>query len=644
MLHLKGITYTIGDRELLRGVDFIIPEEKRVALVGANGAGKTTLLRIITNEIQSEGGTILKPNGYQIGYLPQEEIALDERPVLDFVLKGRRDVLELEKQIIVLRNQLSESSEESQIGDKLGTLEHRFEHAGGYKVESDAKAILTGLGFKDEDFKRNIQEFSGGWRMRVYLARLLLQRPNLLLLDEPTNHLDLTSLEWLEDYLASFAGSIIIVSHDRFFIDRIAQDICELRLGRLFSYAGNYHFFEEQKDKDRQMLLKKSEHLEKERQKQQDFIDRFRYKNTKASQVQSRVKMLEKMEEVELESEEHDFSFELSVDTPSYKDVLSIQKMSFRYAEDWVLSDLNLDLYRGEKIALVGDNGAGKTTLTKLIVDQLEPEQGSIEIGKRVSIGYYAQHQVDSLDVHSTIYDEVSNTVANSQIPHVRNILGLFGLKGNDVFKKIAVLSGGEKARVSLAKILLSPVNFLIMDEPTNHLDIRSREALERALLQYDGTLILISHDRYFLDKIVHKVIELKNGRLASFEGNYTDYLNKKRHQAVIVQQPGYDVEKGGKKSRDDKRKQAEARQAISKKRNELQNVIDTSERFIEKLENRKDEVESLLANPDSYKDGDSAATLTKEYHQIKQSLEENYAAWERAQHELETLLAQLEA
>jgi ATP-binding cassette subfamily F protein 3 len=643
MLHLKGITYTIGDRELLRKVDFIIPDGKRVALIGANGAGKTTLLRIITNEIQCEAGTMLKPNDYQIGYLPQEEISLDDKPVLDFVLQGRRDILELEKQIVSLRHQLSELSEKSDIGEKLGTLEHRFEHAGGYKLESDAKAILTGLGFKNHDFERNIQEFSGGWRMRVYLARLLLQRPNLLLLDEPTNHLDLTSLEWLEEYLTTFSGSIIVVSHDRFFIDRIAQEICELRLGRLFSYSGNYHFFEEQKEKDRQMLLKKSEHLEKERQKQQEFIDRFRYKNTKASQVQSRVKMLEKMEEVELESEEQKFSFELSVDTQSYKDVLCIENMSFRYADEWVLSELNLDLYRGEKIALVGDNGAGKTTLTKLIVDQLEPELGSIEIGKRVSIGYYAQHQVDALDVNSNIYDEVSNAVANSQIPHVRTILGLFGLKGNDVFKKIGVLSGGEKARVSLAKILLSPVNFLIMDEPTNHLDIRSKEALERALLKYDGTLVLISHDRYFLDKIVHKVVELKNGRLQSYEGNYTDYLNKKKQQAIAVHQPRNEIDKGSKRSKDDKRKQAEARQAISKKRNELQKVIDASEQFIEKLESRKDEVEAALANPDSYKDGDSAATLTKEYHQIKDDLEENYAAWERAQEELDTLLAQLE-
>ncbi len=642
MLHLKGISYTIGERELLRYIDFIIPEGKRIALVGANGAGKTTLLRIITNEIQAEAGTILKPNDYQIGYLPQEEITLETRRILDFVLQGRSDVLDLEKQITTLRAELSTATHHPKIAEKLGTLEHQFEHAGGYRLESEAKAILTGLGFASGDFDRDLLEFSGGWRMRVYLARLLLQRPNLLLLDEPTNHLDLSSLEWLEDYLTSFPGSIIIVSHDRFFIDRIAQEICELRFGRLYAYAGNYHFFEAQKEKDRQMLLKKSEQLQKERQKQQEFIDRFRYKNTKASQVQSRVKMLEKMEDVELESEEHDFSFDLSVDTASYKDVLSIRNMFFRYAENWVLSDVNLDLYRGQKVALVGDNGAGKTTLTRLIVDQLEPQRGSIDIGQRVSIGYYAQHQVDALDVSATIYDEVSNTVASSQIPHVRNILGLFGLRGDDVFKKIGVLSGGEKARVSLAKILLSPVNFLIMDEPTNHLDMRSKEALEHALIKYDGTLVLISHDRYFLDKIVQKVIELKDGRLKLYEGNYSDYLNKKKQQQLLANQLERESETSGWKSRENKRKQAEARQAISKKRNELQKIIETSEHIIERLEARKQEVERLMAHPDSYKDGDVAATLTKEYHQIKSDIDEHYAAWENAHDELTALLAQL--
>lgn len=641
MLHLKGITYSIGERELLKHVDFVVPAGKRIALVGANGAGKTTLLRIINNELEADNGTILKPNDYQIGYLPQEEIALDSESILTFVLQGRRDILDLEKQIEAFRKEFSNSGHDAQIAEKLGTLEHQFEHIGGYKVESDAKAILTGLGFSVDDFMRDIHEFSGGWRMRVYLARLLLQRPDLLLLDEPTNHLDLSSLEWLEEYLNTFPGSIIIVSHDRFFIDRIAQEICELRTGRLFSYAGNYHFFEEQKEKDRQMLLKKSEHLQKERQKQQEFIDRFRYKNTKASQVQSRIKMLDKMQDVELESLDQNIKFELAVDTPSYKDVLSIKAMSFRYAQDWVLSELNLDLYRGQKIALVGDNGAGKTTLTKLIVSQLQPEIGSLDIGKRVSVGYYAQHQVDALDINSTVYDGVSNTVANSQIPHVRNILGLFGLRGDDVFKKIGVLSGGEKARVSLAKILLSPVNFLIMDEPTNHLDMRSKEALERALLKYDGTLILISHDRYFLDKIVHKVIELRDGHLYSYEGNYSDYLAKRKQHKSVTELPQNEEPKGAKKSKDDKRKQAEARQAISKKRNELQKIIDAAELSIEKMEARKQEVEILLADPNSYKDGD-AAQLTKEYNHVKNEIENSYSIWERAQEELDTLMAQL--
>ncbi|MBN1480554.1 ABC-F family ATP-binding cassette domain-containing protein [candidate division KSB1 bacterium] len=639
MLHLKGITYTVGDRELLRNIDLVIPDNKRFALIGANGAGKTTLLKIIAGELPTQGGVILRSTKYRIGYLPQEEILLESNNILHYILKGREDLLDLEEQIQQLRHELSDSaSNPSHIGDKLATLEHQFEHLGGYKLESDAKAILAGLGFKVSDYERPIQELSGGWRMRVYLARLLLQQPNLLLLDEPTNHLDLASLEWLEDYLQNCFGSIVVVSHDRFFIDRIAQEIFELKFGKLNYYAGNYHFYEEQKLKNKQLLYKKAEHLKKEKQKQQEFIDRFRYKNTKARQVQSRIKMLENLEDIDIEPEEQQLSFQLSVTTSSYKDVLVIENMSFRYAEEWVFSDVNFALYRGQKIALVGDNGAGKTTLTRLIVKQRTPQRGRITLGQRVNIGYYAQHQLDALDINSTVYQAVADSVANSQLPNIRTVLGLFGISGDDVYKKIGVLSGGEKARVSLTKILLSPVNFLIMDEPTNHLDIRSREALENALATYDGTLILISHDRYFLDKIVEKVVEIRHGQFFEYAGNYTDYLQKRGERSIDLRSE-QQISKGSKKAKDNKRKEAEARQAISKKRNELQQTIFQLEASIEELEKRKSEVEALLADPESYKKNEFAASLTKEYHQVKDKIESDVREWELTQEELEKLL-----
>ncbi|MBN1464185.1 ABC-F family ATP-binding cassette domain-containing protein [candidate division KSB1 bacterium] len=643
MLHLKAITYSIGERELLRQLDWIISPGQRVALIGANGVGKTTLLRIMTGELSLQSGTIMKPKEYRIGYLPQEAIDLEPNAILDSVLQGRSDVVELERKIERLRAELAESADALQLGETLGRLEHQFEHAGGYKLESDAREILAGLGFKKLDYHRPIQEFSGGWRMRVYLARLLLQQPHLLLLDEPTNHLDLAALEWLEEYLSDFSGSIVIVSHDRFFIDRIASEICELRAGELRHYAGNYHFYEQQRMKDRDLLAKRAEQLQKEKQKQQIFIDRFRYKNTKATQVQSRIKRLQKMAEIEPESIDQQLDFQLAIDAPSYKDALTIEELAFRYAEEWILQHIHLRIYRGQKIALVGDNGAGKTTLTRLMVGQLTPQHGSIVYGHRVSIGYYAQHQVDALNIDSTAYDEVSSAVSPQQLPNIRNILGLFGLRGDDIYKKIAVLSGGEKARVSLTKILLSPVNFLIMDEPTNHLDMRSKEALENALMQYNGTLILISHDRYFLDKIVSKVIELHDGVLTEYEGDYTAYLEKRRQRYALSEDED-NSPKNSKKSRDERRRQAQARQAVSKRRNELKQAIEKYENLIDGMEKRKIELERLLSDPLSYKSSESAASFTKEYHQIKDTIELNLDAWGVAQQQLQELLSELDA
>ncbi len=482
MLHIKNIHYEIGERVLLDSINCVMEPGKRAALIGPNGAGKSTLLNIINGSLEPNAGDILKPKDYKIGYLPQETIQLDNESILTLTLRGRQSLLDLSAKIQQLHQQLEENGDSSELQlEQLGTLEHQFQTLGGYSMEADAAAILTGLGFSTSDLNRKLAEFSGGWRMRVYLAQLLFQQPNLLLLDEPTNHLDLPSLEWLESYLSAFRGSIMIVSHDRFFIDRLADEIVELEQGRMHHYAGNYHFYERERAKRIELAKKQNEQLAAERKRQSEFIERFRYKATKAAQVQSRVKALERMEgPADTLSEKHSYSFEINVDTPSYHDVLHIQNAAFRYEQDWVLHDINLDVYRNQKMALVGINGAGKTTLTRLIVGQLEPVQGSIELGKRVSVGYYAQHQVDTLNLDATAFDEVGATVTDRQYPKIRDVLGMFGFHGDDVFKPIRVLSGGEKARVSLAKILLSPVNFLIMDEPTNHLDIKSKEELEK--------------------------------------------------------------------------------------------------------------------------------------------------------------------
>ncbi len=652
MLQIKNLNYYIGGRQLLSEVNWIINPGRHIALIGPNGAGKTTLLRIISGQLASDTGELLKPREYEIGYLPQEEVSLAMGPILEGVMQGARKLLALSEEIKSIHRQLENRTDGGRnLLDRLGELEERFNRMGGYRLEADARAILAGLGFRESDFQRPLADFSGGWRMRVYLARLLLQNPDLLLLDEPSNHLDLESLEWLENYLKTYPGSIITVSHDRFFINRIADEIAELFAGKLTHYSGNYQFYEAQKALHEEQLRKKWEARQAERERIQRFIDRFRYKNTRAAQVQSRIKYLQKLEEIEIPPPPKTFSFRIRVETPSYKEVLRIDNLWFKYDRDWVLRDIHLHLYRGEKVALVGVNGAGKTTLTRLIFGQLPPQKGTVRVGERVEMGYYAQHQVDTLNLNATILEEVAATAADTHRPRVRDILGLFQFSGDDPDKRIGVLSGGEKARVSLAKILLSPVNFLMMDEPTNHLDIASQQALEQALADYDGTLLLISHDRYFLDKLVTRVIELKDGQLHLFEGKYSDYLEKRRAglaAAPVVAEPADNhrpvvgAPAAGPKTKEQKRREAAARQAISKERNALETEIAACEQRLHELEAEKTRLEQALADPASYADGEKAKQLQRDYAAVQQQIEALYERWDAAQQAYEVLLAGL--
>ncbi|GAB4364840.1 MAG: ABC-F family ATP-binding cassette domain-containing protein [Calditrichia bacterium] len=653
MIRLQNIQYSIGSLELLKDINWTIDDGSRVALIGENGAGKTTLFRIIMGEIEHHSGMIYKPREYHIGYLPQEEIVWGKGAVLYNAMAGREDLIRLEQAIQDLRQKISQSESKAQeMLDRLGKVETQFEIKGGYRLEAEAKKILKGLGFTERDFYRNLSELSGGWRMRVYLAKLLLQHPDLLLLDEPTNHLDLTSLEWLENYLKDFRGSIVFVSHDRFFIDRIAQEIMELENGVLTRYSGKYHEYEKEKRQRAAQLWQKWEEQQREIARQREFIDRFRYKASKASQVQSRIKQLEKMEIIAPPSKKFDLSqisFQLQIDTPSYKHVIHIRNLSFRYDTDWIFENINFDLYRGERIALVGPNGVGKTTLTRLIAGHLRPQVGTLQTGERVKIAYYAQHQIEQLNLENTIIDEVSQVSDTSNPQYIRSVLGLLQFSGDDIFKKVGVLSGGEKARVSLAKVLLSPANFLIMDEPTNHLDLQTREALEEALKTYEGTLMVISHDRYFLDKIVHKIVEVGNRTLQIFEGNYSDYLRKREEMLPpekdeIDGRPSDSNISTSLKNKEKKRKEAEIRQAFSKQRNQLKEAITQLETTIENLENRKSELEKLLANPETYKDGEKVASLQIEYAAVREELQTRLTEWESVQEEYDRLLAQLNA
>lgn len=645
MHQIKDLSYSIGERKLLDRVSWAVQPGQRVALIGPNGAGKTTLFRIVTGEIEAHSGTTLKPKGFRIGYLPQEEIVVQGETMLQTVLDGQKEISSLEKKIEELHSALGNSAKENdKLLDQLGTAEHRFEALGGYRVETEAKTVLSGLGFSEKDFSSPLSNFSGGWKMRAYLARLLIQKPDMLLLDEPTNHLDLPALEWLEQFLLQFSGGVVVVSHDRFFIDRLVRGIYELDRGQLVYYSGNYHDYEKQKRQREELLRKKWEELREEKKRQERFIERFRYKNTKASQVQSRIKHLEKMESIEIQPPPRQMDFNIAVEIHSYNDVLKIEDMFFRYKEEWVLEGLNFHVSRGEKVALVGVNGAGKTTLTKLITGQIFPQKGCVDLGKRTQIGYYAQHRISDLDLESTVYDEVLKTAADKHIPRIREVLGVFLMSGDDVTKKIKVLSGGEKARVSLAKILLSPVNFLIMDEPTNHLDMPSVEALESALDKYKGTLLMISHDRYFLDKLVHRVAEVKDRQLEEYTGNYSYYLEKRNIESENRTQAKKTLPQkiSGRKTKDQKRAEAESRQAVSKKRNRLQREVDSLERKINTLEAKKNEMEKSLAKPETYKDSSSSVALQKGYVSVKKELEKSYKNWESFKLELEDLLDQL--
>ncbi len=630
----------------MSGIDWVVQPGKRAALIGPNGTGKTTLLRILTGEIEQPAGTIFKPKDYKIGYLPQEEIDIEGGTIMETVLIGQKEIAGLEKKITKLHHDLdSTGKNQENLLKQFGALEHEYEALGGYRVETTARNVLTGLGFAKSDFSRPLSEFSGGWRMRAYLALLLVQEPHLLLLDEPTNHLDLPSLEWLEQYLLSFSGSIILVSHDRFFIDRLAQDIVELELGKLEHYPGNYHRYEEQKEQRRMLLEKKWKEQQDERTRQERFINRFRYKNTKATQVQSRIKQLEKMEKIELAPPPPRLEFALSVGTKSYKDVLTIDNMSFRYDSPWVVRDIDMNIYRGEKVAMIGPNGAGKTTLTRLIAGELQPQKGTLRTGERTLFGYYAQHHAEYLNLEATVYEEVSATASTDHLTEIRNVLGIFQFTGTEVDKKIKVLSGGEKARVSLAKILLSPVNFLVMDEPTNHLDKTAREALEQALLFYDGTMLLISHDRYFLDKLVSRVFELQAGKIEEFSGNYSYYLQKRetrKKPAAVEQRIEKPASAAGKKTKEQKRLEAEARQAVSKELNRVKKEVDQLEDRISELETRIGEIEIEMTRPETYEDKGLTVSLQKEHAAAKRELEEKTERWETVQMELDEIKAGL--
>ena len=539
MISLDNLTVSYGGWTLFDNISFLINPKDRIGLVGKNGAGKTTLLRIITGEQQPTSGAVTINGECTIGYLPQTMRVADTTTLVDETAKAFDEVLRLEAEIADLTREITvrtdyESAAYEQLLHRLNDAQDRYHILGGETRDADIEKTLLGLGFKREDFGRATSEFSGGWRMRIELAKLLLRRPSIFLLDEPTNHLDIESIQWLEKYLKNYNGAVLLISHDRAFLDNVTNRTVELSLGRITDYKVPYSKYVVLRAERRAQQLAAYENQQRMIEKTEEFIEKFRYKPTKSNQVQSRIKQLERLERLEVEEED---LATLNIKFPpaprSGQIVAEINEVGMSFGAKHVFSGANFVIEKGDRIALVGRNGEGKTTLARMLVGQLTPTEGSIRIGANVNIGYYAQNQDDLMDGEFTVYDTLDRVAVGDIRTRLRDILGAFLFRGEDIDKKVKVLSGGERARLAMARMMLEPRNLLVLDEPTNHMDMRSKDILKNAILKYDGTVVVVSHDREFLDGMVEKVYEFRDGGVKEYLGGIYYFLEKRKLESL---------------------------------------------------------------------------------------------------------------
>lgn len=642
----------MGDRELLDGVSTFINPGERIGLVGPNGAGKSTLLKIIMGIQEMDEGTISLANEETLGYLPQDGVDPDfTLTVLEEVETAFADLFELEMEVKGIQEKLSQvdpqSEEYENLMERYGILQTKLESSGLYELRSQVEKILMGLGFTEEDFHRNTSEFSGGWLMRIALAKLLLRRPTYLLLDEPTNHLDIESLQWMENFLNSYEGAVVVVSHDKAFLDTITNRTLALRQGKISDYAGNYSFYEKKWAEERELLLNAKKNQEKEIKQTQEFIDRFRYKASKASQVQSRIKQLEKLEEIEIEEEQDNVSFRFPEPGRSGQVVMKLEDLHKSYDDNSVFQGIDYEVERGDKIAVVGPNGAGKSTLIRIIAGNESFQKGERIVGHNVTVNYFAQHQADELDPKRDALETMHDAGSGEKESRLRTILGCFLFQGDDVFKKVKVLSGGEKSRLALAKMLLSPANLLIFDEPTNHLDMSSKNILQQAIQQYEGTCLIVSHDRDFLDPIVNKVLDVQPGYIKTYLGNVSYYLARKKEEEAAAEAAEESAQQEEQETnqlsrKEQRRIEAERRNARNRKTKPIRKKIEKVEKEIEELESRKKEIEEAMAQPDFYDDEEKVKKFSLEYDQLKADLTDRYSQWEEYQQRLEVIEEEL--
>lgn len=650
MLQLEKISLALGDRDLLDEISTLINPGERIGLVGPNGAGKSTLLKIIMGIQEKDAGSIVLSNEETLGYLPQDGVDPDfELTVIEEVETAFSEIFDLEEEVNELQQKLAETDPESEEHERLleryGLLQTKLEASGLYTLRSDVEKILMGLGFKESDFSRNTTEFSGGWLMRIALAKLLLKKPTYLLLDEPTNHLDIESLQWMENFLNSYEGAVIVVSHDRAFLDTITNRTLALRKGKMSDYSGNYSFYERKWEEERELLINAQKNQAKELKETEEFIERFRYKASKARQVQSRVKQLEKIDRIEVEDELANVSFSFPEPERSGQVVMRLESIKKSYGDNVVFDGLDYEIERGDKIAVVGPNGAGKSTMIRILAGIESIQGGERNEGHKVTTNYFAQHQAEDLDLKKDALEVMMSAGSNEKESRLRSILGSFLFRGDDVFKKVKVLSGGEKSRLALAKMLLSPANFLIFDEPTNHLDMSSKNILQQALQQYEGTCVIVSHDRAFLDPIVDKVLEVQKNRVRTYLGNVSYFLDKKKEEAEAQKNSGASEQAKSISSDDSslsrkeqRRIEAERRNKISKEVNPIKKKLEKVEKEIEQSESRKNEIEALMAEVDFYDDADRVKKTSLEYENIKMDLTDKYSKWEEYANRIEAI------
>ena len=643
MISVEKLTIDFTGTPLFEEVSFLVNPKEKIALVGKNGAGKSTMLKVFAGLQQSSGGRVSMPKDFKIGYLPQHLLVNDDKTVMDEAKTAFGDVLDTQKRVERLTQELAErtdyeSAEYTDLIERLSIENERLTLMGADNMMSEIERTLIGLGFLRTDFDRPTSEFSGGWRMRIELAKILLSRPDLLLLDEPTNHLDIESIRWLEQFLATSSSSLLLVSHDRAFLDAVTSRTIEISLGQIYDYKVPYTKYVELRKERREQQLRAYENQQKVIADTEEFIERFRYKATKAVQVQSRIKALERLERIEVDLEDNS-SLRLKFPPAPHSGVLpiDIEHLTKAYGDHVVLNNIDLQIHRGEKVAFVGKNGEGKSTLVKCIMHEIE-HSGTMKLGHGVKIGYFAQNQASLLDENLTVFDTIDYVAVGDIRTKIRDILGAFMFGGEASDKKVKVLSGGERSRLAMIKLLLEPVNLLILDEPTNHLDMRSKDVLKEAIQAFDGTVIIVSHDRDFLNGLVTKVYEFGGGKVKTHLGGIDEYLRAtaESQQSTAGSQQTVATGQSVVVEKSEGRINYEMRKEVSKKIRKIERDIEGLERDIEKAETRIAEIEAKFA------EGETDEALLKEYEQTKHTLDAKMYEWELLSEEVDGLKADL--